>query len=313
MPRMSPRIALIAACALSACADRGPMPAAHTCLDLAAGDTLPLTPPTVVWGAGLTYAAHLRETGQSGDGPPPVFAKEWSPTTASVAVPSREALIEKMEQTEPGLHGAVQTHDLPVTALLDWEVELGVVLLEDRAPGAVPRVGFFVANDLSERALAILGEGRDDRLAYWGASKSHPGFLPTTHTMWVPENPIEDGIPCVDLHTTVNGVEVQRASTTDLVLPLSGLLDATEAAAGAPLRAGTWVLTGTPSGVALATPAWKVALADLVGLDRFARLGAVLPRADDFLAPGDTVVVAADGLGSVETTVVANDAEAPGG
>ncbi|MEO0599885.1 MAG: fumarylacetoacetate hydrolase family protein [Myxococcota bacterium] len=298
---MSPR--LIAAIALVGCGSSAPEPAGHVCLDLEAGTFEPLSPPTRAFGLGLTYADHLRETGQSATERPPVFAKAWSPTTATVSIPSAEAQVAALEGTEPGLSAAVVNQDLDLVSLVDYEAELGVVLLADYRPGDVPELGYFVANDLSERAHAVLGEGQEGRYAYWGDSKGHPGFLPTTSQFWRPDAPAADGIPCVTLETRVNGEVRQSQSTADLVYPMSALLDAVVAETGAPLEAGSWVLTGTPSGVALATPAWKVALADLVGMDRFARLGVVLGRADDFLAAGDVVEVSATPLGSVSVTM----------
>ncbi|MEM6928810.1 MAG: fumarylacetoacetate hydrolase family protein, partial [Myxococcota bacterium] len=278
---MSPRLmALI----LAGCGGAAPEPADHVCLDLEAGSFEPLAPPTQVFGLGLTYADHLRETGQSATERPPVFAKTWSPTTATVSIPSPEAQVAALEATEPGLSAAVVDHELELVALVDYEAELGVVLLADYSPGDVPELGFFVVNDLSERAHAVLGEGQEGRYAYWGDSKSHPGFLPTSRHFWRPATPAAEAIPCVTLQTLVNGEVRQMQSTADLVYPMSTLLDAVVAETGAPLETGAWVLTGTPSGVALATPAWKVALADLVGMDRFARLGVVLGRADDFLS-----------------------------
>lgn len=299
---MSPR--LIPCLLLFACGPAEPAPAPHVCLDLDDGTFAPVAPPTQVFGAGLTYAAHLQETGQRRAHTPPIFAKTWSPTTSEVAIPSTQAMSEALELLDPGVSGALAERGTELVPLMDYEVELGLVLLDDYRPGQVPALGFFVANDLSERAEAVLGEGRDDRMAYWTRSKGHPGFSPTSEHMWVPDQPVANGLPCVDLETRVNGEVRQTRSTLDLVYTTTELLDAVAAEQGGRLDAGTWLLTGTPRGVAIATPAWKLKLADLAGLDRFQRLDAVLRRADDFLQPGDVVTVAADGLGSVEVTLV---------
>ncbi len=159
---------------------------------------------------------------------------------------------------------------------------------------------------MSERALAVLGEGRSNRYDYWGVSKSFDGFLPTGTHMWRPTEPVHNGLPCVRLRTRVNGQVRQDQHTSDMVYTITELLDAARARAGAPLRAGTWILTGTPSGVAIATPAWKVNLANLVGLDRFTRLSAVNDTAARFLKAGDVVEVEAEGLGSVSVTLSAS-------
>lgn len=303
MSRLSSHLIAALGCALVACGGSTPAPADHVCLDLDAGTVHALAPPVGVVGVGLSYAEHLKETGQSTEGGPPLFDKAYSPTTEVVHIPDPVEHAAALDRTEDGLASAVVEAGLELRPLVDYEVELGLVLLSDYTPGTVADLGYFVANDLSERAHAILGEGQERRYAYWGDSKGHPGFLPTTPSVWRPRRPVADGIPCVTLQTTVNGEVVQSQSTRDLVYTTSQLLDSAAARAGGALPAGTWLLTGTPAGVALATPAWKISLANLVGLDRFQRLGIVLGRAEAFLAPGDRVEVSGEGLGSVAVTL----------
>lgn len=97
---------------------------------------------------------------------------------ATIPFPTSEGLFEAAERMEPGLGSALRAAHRELDPRLDYETELGVVLLEDIPSGALeaddyaPRLGFFVANDLSARALALLGEGQDRRYAYWGISKS---------------------------------------------------------------------------------------------------------------------------------------------
>jgi len=94
-----------------------------------------------------------------------------------------------------------------LSTLLDYEVELGFVLLEDIANGQlladhfVPPLGYFIANNLSARNVALLGEGTDMRYEYWGVSKSFPGFLPMSDQIWMPNNPSSNSIPCVKIET----------------------------------------------------------------------------------------------------------------
>ncbi|MEN0065333.1 MAG: fumarylacetoacetate hydrolase family protein [Myxococcota bacterium] len=305
---MSPRLmSVVTAWIALGCGSSAPQPAHHVCYDLSDGTRAPLTAPTQVFGAGLTYAEHLQETGQRPDssGFPPIFTKGYSPTQTSVAVPSPSTHATWLDRQEPGLSKAVADHGLTLQPLVDYEVELGMVLLEEIQEGEPPVLGFFVANDLSERALAVLGEGQADRMGYWGMSKSGPGFLPVGTEIWRPNVPVQNGLPCVMLKTTVDGEVRQEQSTRDLVYTTSTLVDAAEATAGEPLSVGTWILTGTPSGVALATPAWKLMAANLIGLDRFQRLGAVLDSADRFLQPGNEVSVSAEGLGEATITIIA--------
>jgi 2-keto-4-pentenoate hydratase/2-oxohepta-3-ene-1,7-dioic acid hydratase in catechol pathway len=304
---MPPRVIALPALLFAACGGSAGEPAHHVCLDLAEGELVELPEPTTVVAAGLTYAGHLRETGQTRGDAPPIFDKRFSPTREEVPVPTADAQAAAMEALEPGLAARVRERGIAMRPLLDYEVELGLVVLRDHRPGDVPELGFFVANDLSERAVQILGEGRSDRMAYWSASKGFDGFLPTAARMWRPHRAVRDGLPCVRLTTRVNGALRQDQRTDDLAYRTSELLDAAAAFRGGTLEAGAWVLTGTPSGVALATPWWKVMAANLLGLDRFSRLAAVL-GGGRFLAAGDEVTVAAEGLGEARVRLV----EAPG-
>lgn len=300
---MPSRLIVLFAALLVACGSRPIERVAHSCLDPNDGSFSALPEPTTVVAAGLTYATHLDETGQARAEAPPIFAKHFSRTTRTVAVPTAQAQRDAMNALEPGLAAAVQDRDVTIRPLVDYEVELGLVVRRAYRPGGVPELGFFVANDLSERALQVLGEGQGNRMAYWTASKSFDGFLPTSGRMWQPREPARDALPCVRLTTHVNGELRQDQRTDDLAYTVTELLDAAAASRGGSLPAGAWVLTGTPGGVALSAPWWKVAAANLLGLDRFSRLSAVL-GGDGFLAVGDEVRAAGGWLGDVRIELV---------
>ncbi|MEM1414599.1 MAG: fumarylacetoacetate hydrolase family protein, partial [Myxococcota bacterium] len=281
---------------------------------LGEGRLVPLEAPLRTFGIGLSYAAHIEETAASFDPAaiPPVFAKDTAASRdgAVTAFPSPEVLIAEAEAFEPGLGAQLEALGGELDPLLDYEVELGIVLLEDvdpadlERPAYAPPLGFFVANDLSARALAILGEGRPDRIAYWGVSKSLAGLLPVGDRAFVPDEAHPAGVPCVTLETRVNGELRQRQSTRDLVYTPKDMLRFVHARfPDVPLARGTVVLTGTPGGVAIATPRWKARLAQLLGMDRFAKLGIKLRDRERFLAPGDLVGVRAEGLGAVSVTI----------
>lgn len=294
---------------LLGCETTPPQPAAHACYDLDDGDFVDLSPPERVVGVGLSYAEHIKETGgaHTPGAPPPMFDKVWSPTAPRVTPPTLDAHLAAAEALEPGLPALLRERGVELQPLLDYEVELGIVLLEDVSaerladPGDVPQLGFFVANDLSDRALAILGDGQADPYAYWGVSKSFPGFLPAASRAWVPSRPVRDGLPCLQLQTRVNGELRQDGATSDLIFTTTELLSHAAGAGG--LRAGTWILTGTPSGVAIQTPPWKIKAAELLRLDRFRKLAIKQRAAADFLQPGDVVEVRAGGLGAVQTEI----------
>ncbi len=222
-------------------------------------------------------------------------------------MPGPAELIAAAESLEPGL--AVRLQEVPgeLSALLDYEGEMGFVLLRDidpallDDPGFAPYLGFFMGNDLSARTLAILGEGQATRFDYWGVSKSFPGFMPVTDRAWVPDDPQPNGIPRVVIETTVNGELRQRQSTDNLIYtPVQMLRFIHAKYPDAPLSKGTLVLTGTPGGVALKTPRWLARLSQLLGLGRFKKLSAKLNGdTSRFLSPGANVLVRGEVLGEV--------------
>ena len=286
------------------------------------GRLLPLElNPKNIYGMGLTYAAHLRETGQEfdGDKPPPVFKKALTALNLHgdpVSIPSKKALIESAELMEAGLGEKLEGELENLNPLLDYEGELGFVLLEEvdwrliDDPAYSPKIGYFIANDLSARTIALLGEGMDNQYEYWGASKSFPGFLPVGKYMWVPDAQRPESVPDVEITTAVNGEIRQKQSTSDMMYtPRQMLLYITQEYPESLPGKGDMVLTGTPGGVALQVPAWKAWLADILNLDRFSKLTFSIMSAKNnkkFLKPGDTVEVSAGILGNVKTQITRN-------
>ena len=301
---------------------RLPSPADFYCLGIQKneGRLSPLElQPGHIYGIGLTYAAHLRETGTEfdPDKPPPVFKKELISLNRSgepIKIPARQDLIKCAESIEPGLGKEIDKKFKRLPPLLDYEGELAFVLLKDvnwqkiDDPDYIPELGYFLANDISARAIAVLGEGRTNQYDYWGASKSFPGFLPIGAKMWVPNIRKPDSILSTVIKTEVNGKVRQSQSTTDMMYtPREMLVFISEKYPDALPQEGDVVLTGTPGGVAMHIPAWKRALADLLNLDRFARLRSVINSNKNnkkFLKPGDVVTVSGGILGEIETQIV---------
>jgi len=293
-----------------------PVPARFHCYDIAQGSYVALDPPPQAFGIGLSYAAHIEETASQFDpnAMPPIFRKHPRALVrsgATVAIPGTDELITAAESLEPG-HGETLRggHD-ELSALLDYEVEMGFVLLQDvdpaslDDPGFAPQLGFFIGNDVSARTLAILGEGQPNRFDYWGVSKSFPGFMPVADRAWVPNESKPNGIPCVVIETMVNDELRQQQSTGNLIYTPVQMLGFIHAKyPDAPLEKGTLVLTGTPGGVALTTPRWLARLSKLLGLSRFKKLSAKL-NGDTarFLSPGDEVLVRGKNLGEVSIEI----------
>ena len=300
-----------------------PTPAEFQCLALDAGRFEAFAPaPGAVYGVGLAYSKHLNESASTFDpeAGPPVFLKDVRSLTGSgdvVRIPTAEAMLADMDAFEPGLADKVREarggDELP--ALLDYETELGFVLLEDvpsaklTDPGYAPALGFFMSNDLTVRTIAIMGEGQAAREDYWGVAKSFPGFLPVADRVWIPEARPLAGIPCVTIETLVNGKTRQSESTDNMIYtPENMLRYIYKKYPNRELKAGDLVLMGTPGGVALSTPRAIARLSALIGMDRFAKLNAILRRdTGAFLKAGDVVIVRGAELGAVETRVEGSD------
>ncbi|KIG15062.1 Fumarylacetoacetate hydrolase family protein [Enhygromyxa salina] len=276
-----------------------------------AGAWIDTPAPTGIIALGLTYKAHAKETASGPD--PVVFDKDpavWSPGAGELLRPSSSRLRAVLEALDPTLSKAMSSFGF-VPAMLDYEVELGLILLDGLAdPGKLDtlasggRVALVVANDVTARSVQILGEGQPNRLAYWRAAKSLPGFAPTSARAWVPAQFNLDAWPALRLETLVNG-EVRQDAGLELLLetPRQMLTRVCEARGAIP--PGTLLLTGTPSGVAFTVPRWKRVMGERL-LDRLGKLRAAIrsfATSTMFLRPGDVVEVRAGYLGSIERVV----------
>ncbi len=295
------------------------LPAKFNCLSLAEGTFVPFdTMPSNIYGIGLSYAGHINETASTfdPDGDPPVFKKAIESIAGNhskVAIPTHQDLVQAVNQLEPGLDHQINATNNPLPALMDYEVELGFVLLEDidfqqlESEDYVPKIGFFIANDLSARSLAILGEGQSNRHDYWGVSKSFPGFTPVSQQVWIPNEFKANAIPCISLQTTVNGMIRQDQKTTDLIYtPLQMLQAIHRKYPNTSLKKGDWVLTGTPGGVILSTPRWIMRMGNMLKMDRFEKLKHKTGESDiaTFLQAGDVVISSGDDLGQVTIEII---------
>lgn len=267
---------------------------------------------------GLTYSQHIRETASDFEPgqEPPVFMKSitsWAKMSQSVRLPGAADLTQALNQLEAGLGDRLldEYEELPV--LFDYEVELAFVILEEidwlRIADSeyMPKIGFFVANDLSARTIAILGEGLKNKLDFWGISKSFPGFLPVAANMWVPHKSSPNAIPCVRLVSRVNDDVRQDQKAQDMIYTPKQMIQfaARRKPDGRP-KEGDVILMGTPGGVALQVPRWKARLAGLLSIERFTRLRFVVESSRQtgrFLKQGDRVTVSGGLLGSVSVTI----------
>jgi 2-keto-4-pentenoate hydratase/2-oxohepta-3-ene-1,7-dioic acid hydratase in catechol pathway len=214
----------------------------------------PLLAPAKIVCVGLNYRDHARESGAE--------------------LPEHPLLFAKLANT---IHapGAAVSWDPELTAQVDWEVELAVVVGErmsrvDPEPALAGVFGYTVANDLSARDLQF-GDGQ------WTRGKSLDGFCPLGPEL-VTANELGDPRACA-VSARVNGETMQDSSTAEMVFGVGEILSFISR--GCTLEPGDLVLTGTPWGVgAFRDP----------------------PR---FLSPGDVVEVEVERIGTLATPIAA--------
>ena len=212
----------------------------------------PVPRPRQVFAIGMNYAAHAAEAGVEAPEFPPTFTKFPTCLTgpdATVALPS---------------------------AFVDWEVELVAVIGSAAYEVEVGKgwshvAGLTVGQDLSERIVQTRPPAPQFSLG-----KSFPGFGPTGPWVITPDE--LDDPDDLALGCTVNGEEVQKSRTSDLIFGVDALVHLLSSIT--PLLPGDLIFTGTPSGVGgTRTP----------------------PR---FLAPGDELVSTIEGIGTIHTHLV---------
>jgi len=185
--------------------------------------------PRQVFGIGLNYRDHAVEAGFAIPEEPTVFTKYVSSFT-----------------------GANEIIRLPSNNV-DWEIEVVAVIgrtaqrvSEDAGWDYV--AGLSVGQDLSERIVQMGGPAPQ-----FGLGKSFEGFSPvgpwlvTTDELATPDD--------LELGCSINGVEVQKGRTRDMVFPIPELVSRLSHIVT--LYPGDVIFTGTPAGIGNARePKW---------------------------------------------------------
>ncbi|MFI5931887.1 fumarylacetoacetate hydrolase family protein [Actinoplanes sp. NPDC051494] len=221
--------------------------------------------------------------------------------------------------------------------LLDYEVELGIVALNDitAATGTPQHVGLVLSNDWTDREL-LTEQIEPDNLtggAGFTNAKSQPGFLSTGDLFVIPAD-WQTYYKSLQLDLFVNDDLRQRANPADLIWDVPTMIDKTIAAGdrswdsdGVPttltakpgmIPQGTILQTGTPEGVVYRAPDTRqrflgfMEWAGSLGTNADSVVDSALKvyvrdakNADVYLKPGDTIVTRADGLGQIFTTITA--------
>jgi 2-keto-4-pentenoate hydratase/2-oxohepta-3-ene-1,7-dioic acid hydratase in catechol pathway len=215
----------------------------------------PAPEPAQALGIGLNYRDHAGESGfEIPEGLPPVFTKFRS-----------------------SLSGPITEVRLPEGGHTDWEVELVAVIgreARDVAPWQAWShvAGLAVGQDISERILQLQGPAPQFSLG-----KSFPGFGPVGPWLVTPDefaDPDDLALSC-----SVNGEQVQKSRTGELIFPVPELVSRLSAVLT--LYPGDVIFTGTPAGV---------------GLGR---------NPQRWLAPGDVLISEVEGIGRLRQRFIA--------
>ncbi|MBP0457200.1 fumarylacetoacetate hydrolase family protein [Streptomyces montanisoli] len=215
----------------------------------------PAPAPRQILAVGLNYRDHAAESGFSEpDGLPPVFTKFAT-----------------------SISGPVTEVTLPAGGHTDWEVEL-VAVIGRRAEGVLEAdawshvAGLAAGQDISERVAQLAGPAPQFSLG-----KSLPGFAPIGPWLVTPDE--FDNPDDLELRCSVNGEEMQKGHTRDLIFSVPALI--ARLSALLPLLPGDVLFTGTPAGVGMGRDPQR------------------------WLAPGDELVSAIEGIGELRQTFVA--------
>ncbi len=198
-------------------------------------DTLPLVPGAVRLGPcvarpgkflciGLNYADHAAETGAAIPNEPIIFMK----ATSALSGPN-DPVIQPRGSTK-----------------LDWEVELAFVIgtecrYVDEAAGAAAIAGYFICNDVSERAFQL------ERGGQWDKGKGCDSFGPIGP--WLVTSDEVGDVADLSMWLEVNGRRYQDGSTRTMIFKPAYLVSYLSQFMS--LQPGDIVTTGTPPGVGL--------------------------------------------------------------
>jgi 2-keto-4-pentenoate hydratase/2-oxohepta-3-ene-1,7-dioic acid hydratase in catechol pathway len=233
------------------------------------------------------------------------------------------------KRVQPGVSGD------PVSAgsgLLDYEVEIAVVLLEALEKGTSPRfLGLMLANDFTDRETLMHAVDRNDIESGKGftTGKSFPGYLPVGHLLVIPRD-YRAFARDIELRLFVNDALRQRALGSKMVWDIDEVLTQTMMRGdlrwehrgrrvalfeGESIPARTLVLTGTPHGTVFSGVPTRVIASGLVrwllgGWDKsppeqvIEAYVAAAREATAYLQPSDDVQIHVQRLGQIRSNVV---------
>lgn len=217
----------------------------------------PLRPGKIV-GVGLNYTEHVAESARTLD--------------TDKELPQRPVLFSKPATAVVG-PGEPILHNGDLTAQLDWECELAVVIGKTArrvsAADAMGHVfGYSIVNDISARDQRRSGQ--------WFFSKGQDSYAPFGPAIRTADDLADPH--GLELSLRVNGDVKQKSSTTYMLFGIAELI--ADISSGMTLEPGDVIATGSPAGVGASfTP-------------------------QQFLRPGDVVEATIQDIGTLRNPVV---------
>ena len=195
-----------------------------------------------------------------------------SPSEAKDVVPDRPLVYAKLPTSVSG-HGSAVTWDRSLTANVDPEVELGVIIGRPAvavAPGEAMRhvFGYTCVNDMSSRDPWLDGD-------QWLLGKSLDGFCPVGPYV-VSRDEVEPAR--LRLGCTLNGVPIQDGSTAQMRFSIAEVI--AYLSHHVMLRPGDLIATGTPA-----------RLAEPMGPERHLQAGDVVTAWIEHIGELTTIIV----------------------
>jgi len=154
------------------------------------------------------------------------------PANPGAPGPERPLIYGKARSALVG-HGATITWDRSLTANVDGECELGVVIGASRTI-----LGYTIVNDVTSRDTWLDGD-------QWLLGKSMPGFCPVGPVI-VPAAELDPAN--LRLGCTINGAPIQEGRTADMRFSIAEVLDFL--GRHVRLEPGDLIATGTPARLA---------------------------------------------------------------
>jgi 2-keto-4-pentenoate hydratase/2-oxohepta-3-ene-1,7-dioic acid hydratase in catechol pathway len=183
----------------------------------------PVPAPPRIFGIGVNYAEHAKESGTQTQKVPTVFIV----LSSSVVGPGDDVILPR------------------ASSMVDYEAELAVVIgkagYQIPASKAMEHVfGYTIMNDVSARDV-------QRATTQWSLGKSFPTFAPMGP--WVVSKDEVANPHALQISLTIGGEKLQNSNTSLLIFKIPALIEYISGIV--PLQVGDVISTGTPAGVGM--------------------------------------------------------------